>query len=81
MPENEYFVEFQGAGFIAGHAGIFANCRVVFENGTNNILRVEPLGGAAPASPEPEQPVEQPVSQVEQPIQPVEEQAPKTNGG
>ena len=70
MPENEYFVEFQGAGFIAGHAGIFANCRVVFENGTNNILRVEPLGGAAPASPEPEQP-----------IQPVEEQASKTNGG
>ena len=74
MPENEYFVEFIGAGFIAGHPGMYANCRVVFwtENGELKS-RVEPLGGVAPIPAEP-------ASEPAKPAQPVEQSAePPTN--
>jgi hypothetical protein len=48
-PKEEVF-EFVGAGFIPGVAGMYANCRVVLDPETKEVLRIEPLEGAAPAS-------------------------------
>jgi len=71
----EYSVDYEGAGFRAGHPGQFANCRVWFSSTTGEVLRVESLTGVAltPAEPVPEpvasaQPVEQSTVQ-EQPTQ------------
>lgn len=44
----EEIIEFNGAGFIQGVPGMFANCQVVFDLETKEVLRVEPLGTFAP---------------------------------
>ena len=63
----EEIIEFNGAGFIPGVPGMFANCQVVFDTDTKEVLRVEPLG-----TPPPDQPVliEQPPSAVTSPVEP-----------
>lgn len=43
----EEIIEFNGAGFIPGVPGEFANCQVVFDEDTKEVLRVEPLGTVA----------------------------------
>ena len=65
---KEEVFEFVGAGFIPGVPGLYANCRVVVDPETKEVLKVEPLEGAAwtlaPAEPaKPAQPVEQPTNQ------------------
>src|SRR5260370_145031 len=43
----EEIIEFNGAGFIPGVPGEYANCQVVFDSDTKEVLRVEPLGTLA----------------------------------
>ena len=76
-PKEEVF-EFVGAGFIPGVAGLYANCRVVVDPETKEVLRVEPLEGVAPTPAEP-------ASEPAKPAQPVEQSAEQpsqeSNGG
>ena len=45
----EEIIEFNGAGFIPGVPGMFANCQVRFDSDTKEVLGILPLG-AGPAS-------------------------------
>jgi len=76
---KEYSVDYEGAGFRAGHPGQFANCRVWFSSTTGEVLRVEPLVEVAstPAKPVSEQQTSESVA----PAQPVEQSTTQENTG
>jgi hypothetical protein len=44
LDRAEEVIEVQGAGFVPGLPGLFANCRVVLDAATRQVVRVEPLG-------------------------------------
>ena len=77
----EEIIEFNGAGFIPGVPGEFANCQVVFDSDTKEVLRVEPLGTPPPAL-EPVESVQQ-ASSAESPTsaQPEKQSAEQENQG
>ncbi len=75
----EEIIEFSGAGFIAGVPGEFANCQVVFDMDTKEVLRVEPLGTPPPAPPKPSKKAQAP--QPDTTAQPVEQSAEQENQG
>lgn len=78
-PEVSFDV--QGAGFIDGYPGHYANCRAVFNADTRELLRIESLTALPePAPVEEEQPVEEeavPKDEPQDSPQPISE----SNGG
>jgi hypothetical protein len=81
---SEEVIEVQGAGFIPGVPGLFANCRVVLDVETHQVVRVEPLGEYAliPSgmTVTPAEPAAEPATPA-QPVEPSTDQVQKSNGG
>lgn len=74
----EISFDVQGAGFVDGYPGHYANCKAVFDEDTRQLLRIEPLTALpepveVEEEPEQDQPKEEPVSEP----QPISE----SNGG